>query len=102
MKELCGTCRFWGPHDKYEDAPGYAVCKRIQHDKDGHTSSVEYDEQHMQELVTEDPDEREKILMGREQKAVSLDGSGYFPAVRSRGDFGCVLHEPIPQEGQKP
>jgi hypothetical protein len=28
-------------------------------------------------------------------KAVVVDGSGYFAALKCRSDFGCVYHEPF-------
>lgn len=49
----------------------------------------------------EDWDEREaeeNRLLSLE-KAISVDGSGYYAAVRTQADFGCVLHEE-PVSGQ--
>jgi len=34
---------------------------------------------------------REEVIAIRKQKAVVKDGSGYFAALKTRHDFGCVL-----------
>lgn len=35
-------------------------------------------------------------------KVIAVDGSGYYAALRTMSDFGCVLHEPFdaPEGGQ--
>jgi hypothetical protein len=94
MAKLCGSCKFWKPGECA--APGYGQCGKIEHDESSHTSTTIYDEEYLVELASGDEDDKARaaeVRKAREQKAVALDGSGYFAAVRCREDFGCVLHE---------
>lgn len=70
----CGTCRFRGKEQQvmdretYEYVPvGYFLCERIKHDDDW------------------------KYQQG--QRALVVDGSGYFAALCVEDDFGCAMWE---------
>lgn len=71
----CGSCKYFGKEmtrddfevDEYDIPSGFHKCERIKHDKN-HTLSLK-------------------------EKAVLIDGSGYFAAIRVKEDFGCQLWE---------
>ena len=74
MDKTCGTCRFRGEertrmdYEKYVEVPqGYFLCERIKHDDES------------------------KYAQG--QKALVVDGSGYFAALCVEDDFGCTEWE---------
>lgn len=71
----CGTCKHWKPFDpmKYHEKnmAGFGRCERIGFaDDDGI------------------PLEQRSSWI-----ACTVDGSGYFAALRTKESFGCVLHE---------
>lgn len=73
--KTCGTCRFistepiliWDDECNLVDA-GYRTCKRVEHDEGGKYPP--------------------------NKKALVIDGSGYFAALKVEKDFGCILWEP--------
>lgn len=73
----CGDCKFWGKPNNLEDTGDFRECQGILHDKDKVTTASTFE------------DEDAKLLRS-ENKAVTVDGSGYFAALRTREDFGCV------------
>ena len=82
---ICATCRWWG-YGRTKELESKAFwqlarpCGAITHDQD-HTGS--------------DPGG----YLPRGVKAQVLDGSGYFAALRTAADFGCVLHKPLREVG---
>jgi len=40
--------------------------------------------------------EEERLMLL--EKAIAVDGSGYYAAVRTQGSFGCILHDQSLQE----
>lgn len=90
--DLCGTCKFWGGPD---DDGKYRQCARIEHDESSDTSSYEeWDEDEVKYYQENDPERLARHNAMLAEKAVAVDGSGYFAALRCREDFGCVYHEP--------
>lgn len=86
----CGTCRFWGAdvtdairRSRYFNE--VRPCSAIRQN-DAYLYSVDRD--------------REPPLAGPKaglsDKAEVVDGSGFFAALRTAADFGCVLHETAP------
>jgi hypothetical protein len=79
--ETCGTCKHWKLIDAEEeliDDPRFGTCAAIPQ------GQSEWDEASDRNMVVGD------------WKAVAVDGSGYFAAIKTRECFGCVLHEPLP------
>lgn len=101
----CGTCKWWGKNVPIypgararEDQTGeYRQCGRLVHDSDNwaegsdYATPVEGRDWLTPELKAAMVAERDLVLS---QPAVLKDGSGYFAALKSRADFGCVLYEP--------
>jgi hypothetical protein len=77
----CGTCKHWKRIDHEADPtsdPRYGTCEAIPQARE------EWD------------DDGDVSVMAGDWKAVAVDGSGYFAAIKTRECFGCVLHEPLP------
>jgi len=72
----CVTCKHWGNAE--DEGKLFRECQRILHDV---VQASDCDE------FSRDP---ENVL---EETAVVIDGSGYFARLRSKADFGCVMHE---------
>ena len=78
----CGTCKHWkriDQEDWYEQEsndPRYGTCTAIPHGK------------------TQWEESSDRNIMVGDWKAVAVDGSGYFAAIKTQDSFGCVLHEP--------
>jgi len=95
--KTCVTCKHWSASvDDWEfEELGVRDCKGILMRED------------IKELAHKDHDDdrwedagqaRENAAM-RATRAFVVDGSGYYAALRTHPDFGCVLHEPPPPEG---
>lgn len=81
---LCGTCKHWGtgdfgPWGKYDDDGNevpqtgpWRACGRIPRT---------YYQNEPEDVAPEN------------RRAVTCDGSGFFSAIKTAADFGCVLHE---------
>ena len=88
----CETCRFWKfdePDWEFDDLR-FGGCKAIR---------MRSDFINEEDLGVEDDFDghgeyakRAKAALMK-AKAVAVDGSGYYAAVRCAPDFGCVLHE---------
>jgi hypothetical protein len=87
--KTCGTCRHWGIRvgSDIETDVDYRTCRAVKHvdrsllgDPD-----PEWDEE---------DDIAEKKKLREEHRAVVVDGSDYYAALKPKQDFGCVLHEP--------
>lgn len=100
----CGTCKFWGsddPRHNDEIPEGeYRTCNAVIHDKLGATDSnrdgvdtyvADYYDKH------EFAEAKAEIAAVRKHLAVVKDGSGYYAALKTKDDFGCVLHQPKEQ-----
>lgn len=100
--KTCGTCRFWGA-EREDDVPDHVslfrVCGAIKHDAQFYT-----DDQNREGLepyggdVPRDADWRAAELakyngFRASERAAAADGSGYYGALKTRDDFGCILHE---------
>lgn len=81
----CGTCKHWGK-DRLPYFPGLHPCRAViaQHDVEKVSDDNGFD--------VEPPDGC-YLAKGGTPKAVAVDGSGYFAALKTREDFGCVLWE---------
>jgi hypothetical protein len=97
--DRCGSCRFWGTkhqyHDTVEDGE-YRTCTAIIHDEDGLTNSDGDNTGNASYYHWLEPEKAEtranEVREFRKQHlAVVKDGSGYFAALRSKKDFGCML-----------
>lgn len=89
----CGDCKSWGVIKKESGATDtqsgdWRQCGRFVHDVRGDTED-------WRDGFENDSDEKEKarIRATRKELAVVQDGSGYFAALKSRADFGCVMFE---------
>lgn len=90
MNNLCGNCKFWG---KEKDVGEFRQCQAIIHDK----KSLAYNHWQWEdedEFEFDTPEEKQKKLDFRAvNKAIVEDGSGYYAAIKTKEDFGCVLFE---------
>ncbi len=91
MSSLCGTCKFWGNTDETHRL--FRTCQRFVHDKSKHSDGEQVDEFDLDDEFPDSPEEIAAKLIINSEKAVTVDGSGYFAALRCRSDFGCVYHE---------
>lgn len=71
MTKCCGSCRHWRAFGSMEkdlyEVPTFGTCAAVQqHDSYSHEDTTSW-------------------------KACVTDGSGYFAALRTKEDFGCVL-----------
>lgn len=89
---LCGSCKFWGTD---ADKEKFRQCTKIIHDED-RASDNEWDSVEDAEYAADDPERHAQHHNVLAQKAVTIDGSGYFAALKCREDFGCVYHETRP------
>jgi len=79
-EKRCETCRHWGM-DR-DSGKQFRECQRIQHDTDDESwDDKRYEHATDEESVFDDP-------------AVTIDGSGYWAALRTKCDFCCSLWEP--------
>jgi hypothetical protein len=84
--ETCGTCKNWKRIDQEEwyeresNDTRYGTCQAIPH------AAIKWDQ------------DSDRNLIAGDWKAVAVDGSGFFAAIKTQECFGCVLHKPIPQE----
>ena len=76
MSILCGNCKHWGNKEEEKENEMFRTCQAVIHDNNGFTEGFRTD-----------------LKFRKAHKAVVLDGSGYFAALRTRDDFGCVLWE---------
>lgn len=65
----CETCRYWGHEDGSEKGEKFRTCRKIPHGNS---------------------DDQESVI---ESPAFTIDGSGYYAALRTNGDFCCSLWE---------
>lgn len=91
MEQKCGNCRFWGAED--DNTGTYRQCEAILCDEYGHAGTKV--ESWMQ------PKDLELHKKINAQKAVAVDASGFWAALRTRDDFGCVLWQSAQQTGGK-
>lgn len=87
---LCGNCKFWG---KVGDQPqnGFKTCQAVIHGRGGYV----FEEQSEFDCCVIDESDsfiKEQIEL-RQKKALAVDGSGYYAAIKTKDDFGCVLFE---------
>jgi hypothetical protein len=91
MNERCETCQHWTfaePDWEFDDMR-FGTCRAIKQ-----RQTIE--EEALAGLDDEDrwsgrADELKRAALGA-SKAIAVDGSGYYAAVRTAPDFGCVLH----------
>lgn len=83
-QERCGNCRLWGTEDDNNGV--YRQCAAALHDEYGLAGKP------LDQWTSEQ--EHRRI---NDCPAVAVDGSGYWAALRTRDDFGCVLFEPKPE-----
>ncbi len=77
--KTCGTCRHWGVdlrNSRQDTLAGWVDQKRCYRIAD--SSEHVFDNEH---VLDDEP-------------AYTQDGSGYFSALLTKPDFGCVLWEP--------
>ena len=74
----CESCRHWGNDG---ETGTFRDCLRVKHD---FAYVSEEDERYRSEK------DEENI---HDESAVVCDGSGYSARLRTKGSFGCVLHE---------
>lgn len=85
MTPTCGSCAYWGAgHEQNSESPAWRrvrPCGAVKHD-----DSDSYRADGSLSTPLSDPN----------AKAEVVDGSGYFAALRTRADFGCVLYQEVP------
>lgn len=87
--ERCDTCAHWNFDERDGEFDGLRM---------GRCAGIRQREDIIEpaRAITDDWDAREaeerRLLV--EAKAIAVDGSGYYAAVRTTPDFGCALHKP--------
>lgn len=89
----CETCLHWRfdePDAEFDDLR-FGTCKAIRQ-----RETIQDEAFKGQKDVDRWTDEGEAIIHAamKAAKAIAVDGSGYYAAVRTAPDFGCVLHSP--------
>ena len=90
MTGRCGSCYWWGRTAAGGRAEGdIRPCGAVPYDKGRAYQSDA-------EIAAGHPDDAADALAAPERTnlAMTQDDSGYFAALKSRADFGCVLHRP--------
>jgi hypothetical protein len=87
----CETCEHWkfAEPDWQFDSLVIGECKAIRMREDIETSAAE--KAGFQNRWDDGAEEAVKAGL-LAAKAIAVDGSGYYAAVRTTADFGCVLH----------
>ena len=100
--KTCGTCRYWGKarpdhRNCMEQTTGkLRVCQAIIHDSDDATGNYDEYSTPIEERNWLSEEVRQELIHIRDSvKAVVVDGSNYYAALKCREDFGCILHEPL-------
>lgn len=86
MNNLCGNCKFWGEPD---DVNEFRQCQAIPHD----IHCIHNEDKDFENFSWLDEEGKEEYRKIKRNKAVVTDGSGYFAAIKTKEDFGCVLFE---------
>jgi len=94
MGKHCNTCRHWTnvERDWQFDKLEMGSCAAIRQRQDIVAPAREIENWSAREA------EEERLMLA--QKAIAVDRSGYYAAIRTQGDFGCVLHEPALSGGK--
>lgn len=95
MLERCQTCKHWmtDKSDWEFERRGVGDCKAIPtHEELQNAAHKDHES-----WFGDDADARENSAI-QSARAYTIDGSGYYSALRTRPDFGCVLHAPIKAE----
>lgn len=80
----CGDCKFWGKESESVTRE-FRSCTGIIHDG--------YDRNAVGKEDLDDRVDIELVVNIQSRPAVVVDGSGYFAALKTKEDFGCVLFE---------
>ncbi len=83
----CGGCKYWG--DKKDTGEEFRKCVAVIHDERSYANTDIYDDPDDEEWIDEEI--RAEIKAVRAHRAVVVDGSGYYAALKCKADFGCVL-----------
>lgn len=84
----CGTCRFWTKTNRDESYYfNLRPCGAVKQREDIEMAKGDDGD----EVRDEDGNETPVVR----PRAMAVDGSGYFAALRTAEDFGCVLWEPV-------
>ena len=88
-EKLCSNCRFWGTNSEEHESNEYKQCQSVIHDDEclsGQDSQPDDDLPSWKGQA--------KVSAWRStHKACVQDGSGYWAALRTSKDFGCVLFQ---------
>lgn len=96
MMKTCGTCKHWGAgHNEHEKA-GESVEKDDIFKPCGAVVQVDKFVADARPAWSKDTALRASLEEVRARKAVVVDGSDYFAALKTQSDFGCLLHEDKP------
>ncbi len=90
-KPTCETCAHWNT-----EAPDWQF-DELKMKRCGAIQQRETIIEPARRLEDWDAREAEEYRLLSEAKAIAVDGSGYYAALRTRADFGCVLHSPLPK-----
>lgn len=86
--QFCETCEHWAfdERDVAFDRLRLGRCRAIRQREDIIEPA--------RSMGDWDSREAEEHRLLAAAKAIAVDGSGYYAAIRTAADFGCVLHEP--------
>lgn len=90
----CGTFRYWGAptegHDPRPSEKDFRPCRAVIHDQENMSDDDALD------YCIDDERKAELSAIRAATKAVVIDGSGYFAALKTQDSFGCTLWQPTP------
>ena len=91
----CGTCKFWGTPAETKNNLTFRSCQGIKHDEDRLTEDYKQQQGYFNLYNPYDVEAKQKMgEFFKEHQAVACDGSGYYAALKTKEDFGCILHVP--------
>lgn len=92
----CENCRFWmfDEPDWQFDSVRLGECKAVK--------MREHIIEPARQIEDWDAREAEEERLLKEAKAIAVDGSGYYAALRTAPDFGCTLFAQPTHEGGEP
>lgn len=94
MSARCETCTHWkfAEKDWEFESLVFGKCAAVKQRED-----VEREACEAAGIDHRWDDGGEEVVLNamREAKAIAVDGSGYYAALRTAADFGCVLHQAV-------
>lgn len=88
----CKSCVHWDQPSWVGTLPVHGVCKRVGHHRHMPTSIDGPLDDWTDEEKEDYYDYSKNVIFYENNVAIVVDGSGYFAALKTRGDFSCCLY----------